>query len=222
MRAIFLCNRESDVRRVYHADTVARLQSLCELDDSIYASADLAEIPTDTEIVFSTWGMPCLTEAQIRAYLPRLQAVFYAAGSVQAFARPLLASGVRVFSAWQANAVPVAEYTLAQILLANKGFFAQARLLSEQKLPESHARKSAYLGNYRQSVGLIGCGSIGSLVAIALQSYELDVLVYDPYLSDKRAAALGVARCSLDELFQRCSVVSNHLPNNAETRGMLT
>ena len=219
MRAIFLCNRESDVRRVYHADTLAHLQSLCELDDSIYASADLAETPTDTEIVFSTWGMPCLTEAQIRAYLPRLQAVFYAAGSEQAIARPLLASGVRVFSAWQANAVPVAEYTLAQILLANKGFFAQAR---DMKAQRGTPRSTSYLGNYRQCVGLIGCGSIGSLVAIALQSYELDVLVYDPYLSDKRAAALGVARCSLDELFERCSVVSNHLPNNAETRGMLT
>ena len=219
MRAIFLCNRESDVRRVYHADTVARLQSLCELDDRIYASADLAEIPADTEIVFSTWGMPCLTEAQIRAYLPRLQAVFYAAGSVQAFARPLLASGVRVFSAWQANAVPVAEYTLAQILLANKGFFAQAR---DMKAQRGAPRSTSYLGNYRRCVGLIGCGSIGSLVAKALQHYDLDVYVYDPYLSDERASALGVMRCSLDELFERCSVVSNHLPNNAGTRGMLT
>ncbi|MBQ1233351.1 MAG: hydroxyacid dehydrogenase [Clostridia bacterium] len=219
MRAIFLCNRESDVRRVYHADTVTRLQSLCELDDRIYASADLASIPADTEIIFSTWGMPCLTEAQIRAYLPRLQAVFYAAGSVQAFARPLLASGVRVFSAWQANAVPVAEYTLAQILLANKGFFAQARDMKSQR---GAPRSTSYLGNYRRCVGLIGCGSIGSLVAKALQHYDLDVYVYDPYLSDARADALGVMRCSLDELFERCSVVSNHLPNNAGTRGMLT
>ena len=219
MRAIFLCNRESEVRRVYHADTVTRLQSLCELDDRIYASADLADIPADTEIIFSTWGMPSLTEAQIRAHLPRLQCVFYAAGSVQTFARPFLALGVRVFSAWQANAVPVAEYTLAQILLANKGFFAQER---DMKAQRGTPRSTSYLGNYRQSVGLIGCGSIGSLVAKSLQQYDLDVYVYDPYLSDERAAALGVRRCELDELFERCSVVSNHLPNNAETRGMLT
>ena len=219
MRAIFLCNRESEVRRVYHADTVTRLQSLCELDDRIYASADLADIPADTEIIFSTWGMPSLTEAQIRAHLPRLQCVFYAAGSVQTFARPFLALGVRVFSAWQANAVPVAEYTLAQILLANKGFFAQDR---DMKAQRGTPRSTSYLGNYRQSVGLIGCGSIGSLVAKSLQQYDLDVYVYDPYLSDERAAALGVRRCELDELFERCSVVSNHLPNNAETRGMLT
>ena len=219
MKAIFLCNRPADVRRVYHADTVARLQNLCDLEDNIYSSADLAAIPADTEIVFSTWGMPSLTEAQIAQHLPRLQAVFYAAGSVQAFARPFLARGVKIYSAWAANAVPVAEYTVAQILLANKGFFAQARDMKAQK---GAPRSTAYLGNYGQRVGLIGCGMIGSLVAEMLKSYKLDVLVYDPYLSPEKAAALGVTPCELSELFERCAVVSNHLPNNAETRGMLT
>ena len=219
MRAIFLCNRPADVRRVYHADTVARLQNLCDLEDNIYSSADLAAIPADTEVVFSTWGMPSLTEAQIAQHLPRLQAVFYAAGSVQAFARPFLARGVKIYSAWAANAVPVAEYTVAQIVLANKGFFAQSRDMKAQK---GAPRSTAYLGNYGQRVGLIGCGMIGSLVAEMLKSYKLDVLVYDPYLSPEKAATLGVTPCELSELFERCAVVSNHLPNNAETRGMLT
>ena len=219
MRAIFLCNRPADVRRVYHADTVARLQNLCDLEDNIYSSADLAAIPANTEIIFSTWGMPSLTEAQIAQHLPRLQAVFYAAGSVQAFARPFLARGVKIYSAWAANAVPVAEYTVAQIVLANKGFFAQSRDMKAQK---GAPRSTAYLGNYSQRVGLIGCGMIGSLVAEMLKSYKLDVLVYDPYLSPEKAATLGVTPCELSDLFERCAVVSNHLPNNAETRGMLT
>ena len=219
MKAIFLCNRESEVRRVYHADTVARLQSLCDLEDTIYSSADLDAIPADTEIIFSTWGMPSLTEQQIALHLPRLQAVFYAAGSVQAFARPFLARGVKIYSAWAANAVPVAEYTVAQIVLANKGFFAQSRDMKAQK---GAPRSTAYLGNYAQRVGLIGCGMIGSLVAQMLQNYALDVLVYDPYLSPEKAALLGVTPCSLEKLFEECAVVSNHLPNNAETRGMLT
>ena len=222
MKAIFLCESEQNMRRVYRADTVARLQTACELEDKVYSSAELDALPAQAEIVFSTWGMPTLTEQQIITYLPNLQCVFYAAGSVQAFARPFLACGVRIFSAWQANAVPVAEYTLAQILLANKGFFAHTRLLGEQRLSESHALKQTYLGNYGQSVGLIGCGSIGSLVARSLQNYNLEVLVYDPYLSQDRANELGVQLCTLDELFARCAVVSNHLPNNAKTRGMLT
>lgn len=48
---------------------------------------------------------------------------FYSAGSVKSFALPFLESGVRIFSAYAANAVPVAQYTAAQIVLANKGFF---------------------------------------------------------------------------------------------------
>lgn len=219
MNAIFLCNSPDNVHRVYDATAISRLRALCSLDERIYTAADLDAIPKDTKIIFSTWGMPTLTEAQIAQYLPRLQCVFYAAGSVQTFARPFLARGVRIFSAWAANAVPVAEYTVAQIMLANKGFFAQAR---DMKIHRPAPRSAAYLGNYGQSVGLIGCGMIGSLVAEMLKSYALDGYVYDPYLFPEKATALGVTPCALDELFERCGVVSNHLPNNQETRGMLT
>ena len=219
MKAIFLCNSPENVRRVYDATAMTRLHALCTLDTRIYTLADLASLSTDTRIIFSTWGMPTLTEAQIAQYLPHLACLFYAAGSVQAFARPFLRCGVRVFSAWAANAVPVAEYTVSQILLANKGFFAQAR---DMKIHHPAPRSTAYLGNYGQSVGLIGCGMIGSLVAEMLKAYELNVLAYDPYLPAERADALGVTLCPLDTLFERCAVISNHLPNNAQTRGMLT
>ena len=81
--------------------------------------------------------MPEFTENEIKTYLPSLRAVFYGAGTVQAFARPILNSGVEVFSAWAANAVPVAEYTVAQIVLANneqtKGMLSGA--LFEKMLP---------------------------------------------------------------------------------------
>ena len=71
--------------------------------------------------------MPALGKEQILAYFPSLKAVFYAAGSVQGFAREYLEAGVQVFSAWAANAVPVAEFTVAQILLAGKGYFQGLR-----------------------------------------------------------------------------------------------
>ena len=76
----------------------------------------------DVEVIFSTWGMPRLTDEQLDA-LPGLRAVFYAAGSVQGFAQPLIERDIVVVSAWRANAVPVAEFALAQILLACKGYF---------------------------------------------------------------------------------------------------
>lgn len=211
---------------VYQEGVIDKMKALVpELDERIYTYTDLVSNPSlfsDTEIIFSSWGMPALSEDEIKNYLPNLKCVFYAAGSVQRFARPFLNCGVRVFSAWAANAIPVAEYTVAQIILANKGFFTLSRLLSEKKLDEARNIKHSYSGNYKEKIGLIGCGMIGSHVARLLQQYELEVMVFDPFLSDARAEKLKVKKCSLDEIFKTCGVVSNHMANNEQTKGMLT
>ena len=86
-------------------------EKLLSKNDIIASPADF----TDTECIFSTWGMPSFTSEEIKKYLPSLKAIFYGAGTVQHFARPFIESGIKVFSAWGANAVPVAEYTVAQI-----------------------------------------------------------------------------------------------------------
>ena len=209
MTAIYLCELVQNVRNVY------------QTEDPVFRKADLLADPAafaETEYVFSTWGMPQLNEAEIRHLLPRLKAVFYAAGSVQAFARPFLASGVKVFSAWAANAVPVAEYTVAQIILANKGFFRSMRYTDRKR---AAADSAAYPGNYDAKVGIIGAGMIGKLVIRKLKDYALEVLVFDPFLPDETAAELGVKKVDLQTIFAECDVVSNHLANNAETQGML-
>ena len=173
--------------------------------------------------IFSTWGMPAFSEEEIRQIFPKLEALFYAAGSVQSFARPLLNCGVTVFSAWAANGVPVAEYTVAQIILANKGFFATCRMMNRGQAQESRkiAADSCYPGNYGETVGIIGAGMIGKLVIHMLKSYNLKVKVFDPFLPDETARELGVSKCSLEEVFSSCQVVSNHLANNEQTQGML-
>lgn len=225
MIAIFLNDHTGNIAHVYADRVLSDLRACVELDETVYTSSDLRSAPErfqDTEIIFSTWGMPSLTEEEIRSFLPRLRAVFYAAGSVQGFAKPFLACGVKVFSAWAANGVPVAEYTVAQIVLANKGFYQTASLMKS-----GHARRArgvlseCYPGNYGVRVGLIGCGMIGSMVAEMLKSYEVEVAVFDPFLSCEKAERLGVRMLPLDELFATCQVVSNHLANNAQTRGML-
>jgi phosphoglycerate dehydrogenase-like enzyme len=140
---------------------------------------------------------------------------------VQFFARPFLACGVKVFSAWAANAVPVAEMTVAEIILANKGFFLSSRVFRAAGKPEATKVFSRCRGNYGETVGIIGAGMIGKLVINMLKSYYLKVLVFDPFLSDADADALGVEKCSLERLFSESFVVSNHLANNAQTVGML-
>lgn len=192
--------------------------------------AELAEFPpevlerpegSDAEYLFSTWGMPVMTEQEAEICFPRLRAVFYAAGSVQAFARPLLNRGIRVFSAWAANAIPVAEYTAAQILLAGKGFFQASRLYSGDGWEAARRHAESQQGSYGASVGIIGAGMIGREVIRRLKGCRLKVLVFDPFLPDERAAELGVEKCGLHEVFARCRVISNHLANNPQTVGML-
>lgn len=175
----------------------------------------------DTEYIFSTWGMPTLSEEEIKTCLPSLKAVFYGAGSVQYFARPFLNCGVKVFSAWAANAVPVAEYTVAQIILANKGFFSSSRLAKTGDRKAASQNFHSYPGNYEVKIGIIGAGMVGKLVIQMLKSYNLKVLVFDPYLPDEKAKELGVKKVRLDTLFEECQVVSNHLANHAQTEGIL-
>lgn len=224
MKAVFICNNKKKLFAVY-PDRVIETLAATGIERVAYNRDEVLAEPSrfaDTEFIFSSWGMPAFTEEEIAACFPSLRCVFYAAGTVQSFARPFLNRGVKVFSAWAANGVPVAEYTVAQIVLSNKGFFAHSALVKQGRLEETKPLKEAYPGNYEEKVGLIGAGMIGSMVAERLRDYHLEVLVFDPFLSDERAAALGVRRCGLDEIFSTCRVVSNHLANNAQTRGMLT
>lgn len=208
-------------REAYPAAVCDALAARFGLDaDKVYTRADVTA-PIDADYIFATWGMPAFTEEEIPVLFPKLRAIFYAAGTVQGFAAPFLACGVRVFSAWAANAVPVAEFTASQILLANKGFFAAARGMKDGGWKAAKAAMAGHPGNFRTKVGILGAGRIGSLVIGRLAASDLEILVWDPFLTDERAEQLGVRRASLEEIFSECTTVSNHLANKPETVGIL-
>lgn len=224
MRAIMLCDLPEKVDSVYTSEVLEELDRTAGLEKRSFTKNEVLEQADafgDVTTIFSTWGMPVFSEDEIRRIFPKLEALFYAAGSVQAFARPFLNCGVKVFSAWAANAVPVAEYTVAQIILANKGFFLAGRMMSSGQPLDGQRLAGKYPGNYGETVGIIGAGMIGKLVIRMLRSYNLKVKVFDPFLPDETARELGVCKCGLEELFAACQVVSNHLANNEQTKGML-
>jgi len=137
---------------------------------------------------------------------------------VQAFARPFLERGITVVSAWAANAVPVAEFTLAQILLATKGYFANTR---QVRAPADW--RSAYRGpgNYGETVAILGLGMISRLVIDLLKPFRLEVVVRSSHMSAEEAERLGVRTVSFEEAFAQGLVVSNHLANRPHTVGLL-
>ena len=224
MRSILISKLHDKALTVYPENIINNLKSIAALDDGVYNKEEILKNSTnfqDVEYIFSTWGMEQFTEDEIKSIFPSLKAVFYSAGTVQYFARPFLNCGVKVFSAWAANAVPVAEYTIAQILLANKGFFACSELKSHGQEKESYRLSMNYCGNYNANIGLIGVGMIGKLVAKMLKDYKLNVFAYDPFLPANVADELGITMCSLEEIFAKCQVVSNHLANKEQTKNIL-
>ncbi len=221
MNIIILTENQKKLKTVYPEHVMAELSSFGEIKTVISKEDILSGDFKDTEYIFSTWGMPHFTVEEILEFFPSLRAVFYAAGSVQSFAREFIACGVKVFSAWAANAVPVAEFTVSEIILSNKGAFRLAKMTNDGRVREARRLREEYPGNYGSRVGLLGVGMIGSLVAKKLSEYRFEVLAFDPYCSYEKARSLGVRLASLGEIFSTCNVVSNHLANNEKTVGML-
>lgn len=213
------------IENAYNEETRKELSRSISFFPGIWSPQEMVgrrEELRQAEAIFTTWGMFSLTEEEIGEFLPNLKAVFYAAGSVQYFARPFLKKGIRIFSAFAANAVPVAEYTLAQIILAGKGFYQASRLYKETgDFQKASAYSHSLTGNYGDTVGIIGAGTIGRMVIERLHGLYLKILVFDPFLPKEKAEAMGVELCSLPELFSRSQVISNHLANNEQTQGML-
>jgi len=164
----------------------------------------------EAEVIVGTWGMPKLDE-EFLAAAPRLRAVFYSAGAVKGFVSDASwARGITISSAWAANGVPVAEYTLGTILLSLKRFWHFTR---DMRSPEGSTQGALRIpGAYHSKVGLVSLGAVGRATARLLQSFEIDVLAYDPFLPSEQAAELGVTLVSLESLFEQCEVVSIHAP----------
>ena len=223
MTALFVTRRFFNIDAVYSSELQTKLKSELTFLAPIKSEAELEDRKEElqsVDYIFSTWGMLPLTKEQILTYFPNLKSVFYAAGTVQAFAHPFLELGISVHSAWRANGIPVAEVTVSEILLANKGFFhRRVRGRSEWTNADPERR---FPGNYGTKVGLLGAGMIGVKVIELLRPFNLDLYVFDPFLSDERAEALGVKKTSLEEIFETCHIVSNHLANKPETVGIIS
>ncbi len=199
-------------------------QQIAELVD-IYAPHQTRDtlknnpaILAQADIIFSGWGMPLLDQAFLDA-APRLKAVFYAAGSIRSFITDeCWKRGIVITTAAEANAVPVAEYTLACITFGLKKAFGYARSVREAKtFPES----VNVPGAFDSKVGLVSLGLIGRLVAQKLQQMDVTVLAYDPFVSAPAASQLGVKLVSLTEIFSQCDVVSLHTPWLKQTENMV-
>ena len=126
--------------------------------------------------------------------------------------------GIIVMNTPFGNSITTAEHAVAMI-------FSLARQIPEANV-STHAgkwEKNRFMGVEitGKTLGIVGCGNIGSIVAARGVGLKMRVVAYDPFLSDKRAEELGVDKVELDELFARADFITLHTPMTDKTRGII-
>ncbi|WP_369173289.1 hydroxyacid dehydrogenase [Streptomyces sp. R28] len=203
---------------------MARLKQASALDPALvvqdFTDPAAAEVLARTEVLITGWGCPRL-DADVLAAAPGLRAVLHAAGSVRSLVGDALwKAGVTVSSAVTANALPVAEYTLAMILLAGKDTFSFRERFRATHAYPTHG-ETAPIGNVGRRVGVIGASRVGRRLLDLLRPFDFTVLLHDPYVSPAEAAELGAELLSLEDLLRHSDIVSLHAPDIPETYRML-
>lgn len=210
--------------RLFAPADLARLAEIAEVEDGVldeFGSAAARAVLARTEVLLTGWGSPSVTRAVLDG-APRLRAVVHAAGSVKHhLPDEFWDAGVAVSTAAEVNAVPVAEYTVAMIVLANKRVGDMARRYREHRRDEDWNGLFPDAGNYRRTVGVVGASKIGRRVLRLLAAYDLDVLLTDPYVDEAEAASLGARLVDLDTLVATSDVVSLHAPALPETEHLV-
>ncbi len=187
--------------------------------DEIVAQKDML---SQVEILITGWATGTLTD-KFLDLMPKLRLVAHTGGTVKNL---LPAStwrrNISVVSCTRANAIPVAEFTLAAILFANKHVLQLSREYGRARCHRSQIlRAHPEIGNHRKVVGIVSASTVGRLVVEMLRPFDLVVQLYDPLLSQDDIDALQVRVVDLDTLLRTSDVISLHAPLLETTRNLI-
>ncbi len=174
----------------------------------------------EADVLFTSWGYPVLDEEFLRA-APRLKHVFHAAGSVKHMMTDAAwQRGIGVSSAYAANAIPVTEYTLSQILFCLKNGWQLANQCMGGDVAVWRGERPC-IGTYGSKVGLVSLGMIGRRVCRLLRHFDLEIWAYDIQPFPDLESECGVRPASIEDIFRDCDCVSLHTPLLPQTEGMI-
>jgi len=161
-----------------------------------------------------------VTAAVMDAAVPRLKVIGRAGIGVDTIDVPAAtARGIVVMNTPFGNSITTAEHAIAML-------FALARDIpaADQSTQAGKWEKNRFMGVELagKTLGLVGCGNIGSIVADRAHGLKMKVVAYDPFLSPERALELGVDKVELDDLLRRSDFISLHTPLTDQTRGILS
>jgi len=184
------------------------------------SEAQLSALIGGHDIVITSWGSPSFSAA-ILAEADRLKLIAHSAGSIKLLLPPpVFAAGRRVTHVAYSMSIPVAETTLALILLCLRNYHKIDRAFREKGWAAARELPAgAELAGNR--VGVIGAGYTGRAVIRRLLALEAHVWLYDPYVSEEDAAEMDARKVPLETLLRECPIVTLQAPATAETYRMI-
>ncbi|HWB37040.1 MAG TPA: phosphoglycerate dehydrogenase [Rugosimonospora sp.] len=198
--ALAVLDSDFTLRQVDGTDRPALLAAL--------AGADAVIVRSATQI-----------DAEAIAAAPRLRVIARAGVGLDNVAVPAAtARGVLVVNAPTSNIVSAAEQAIALLLTVCRHTSAAHASLRSGKWQRSKFTGVEIAG---KTLGVVGLGRIGVLVAQRMQAFGTRVVAYDPYVQPARGAQLGVTMMSLDELLRCSDLITIHLPKTPETVGLI-
>jgi phosphoglycerate dehydrogenase-like enzyme len=219
----------SHTNRVFKEETFQRMLERFDVKvngtDTNYTTEQVAEEIPGFDGLVTGWGTPHLSES-VFENADKLRIITHSAGSVKGFLRGVVDKyvvprNICVFSANEAIAYNVAEATIGLLIMTCRRFMDHALFIRETEGWRS--RDIPGNGKYLtgSTVGIVSASKVGRIVMDLLKPFNVEILVYDPYLSEWEAGRLGVKKADLDDLFARSDFVSLHAPSIPETNKMV-
>jgi phosphoglycerate dehydrogenase-like enzyme len=224
--AIVLAMQPSRTEYVLSHEVLSRLSHIGRLLDAEplqrFDDERASRLLAEAEVLVTGWGAPYIGK-DVFAAAPRLRLVVHAAGTVKGIVDDgVFEAGIALSHAAEANAVPVAEFTLAAIIFAGKRVFRFRDVyVADRGRDRTYPMQREPIGNYRRTVGIVGASRIGRRVIDLLKPFDYRVLLFDPMVDAVEARNLGTEKTDLDGLMRQSDIVSLHAPSLPSTHHMI-
>ncbi|MCW4020382.1 MAG: hydroxyacid dehydrogenase [Candidatus Bathyarchaeota archaeon] len=219
-----------NVRRVFNEELLDRMKEIFDVtmnpSDKNYDTNEVVGLVKGFDGVVTSWGCPSLT-SEVFEKADSLKIIAHAAGTLRSILskdiveKYVIPRNICVFSARRAIGLNVAEFTVGIMIAAKRRVVEHVLAFREKgvwKDPDISTNNEFLRGSI---VGIVGASHVGREVIRLLKPFDVEILVYDPYLSDWEAGHLGVEKVSLEELFRRSDFVSVHAPLTEETHHLI-
>ena len=198
--AVAMLGDDVEIREVDGTDRPALLAAVADADALLVRSAT----QVDAEVIGASTRLQIVARAGV--------------GLDNVDVPAATAHGVMVVNAPTSNIVSAAEHAIALLFSAARHIPA-----ADASLRQGKWKRSSYTGTEinGKTVGIVGLGKIGQLVAQRMAAFGVELVAYDPYISKARAAQLGIELLDLDDLLRSADAISIHLPKTPETLGLI-